>query len=101
MEKPNINLNELSFGKIFQISPEGLDPTQVSFAGDFLVSTEYSEHGVYGYLASVYERSQVPRTHGLAYMQIEWKYLECVGAVEWLRQNKKEEENGESSDNKS
>lgn len=95
MRKPSIGLDELVIGKMFQISPEGKDPVQVMYGGDFLISTEYLERGVRGYLASVLETEGTVRLDdGVAHALIDWKYLELVGEVNWYRKQK--EENGKS-----
>lgn len=84
MDKPNIDLTTLSFGKIFQIDPLGLDEIQITYGGDFLVSSEYNDRGVVGILASVQ-----PRQDHLVF-EVEWKYLSCVGQAEWYKINKEE-----------
>ena len=55
MKKPDVDLSTISIGKIFQISPEGNLPFQVKFGGDFLISTEYDDDFVTGYVANVFD----------------------------------------------
>jgi len=97
MKKPDAELSELVFGKIFQINPEGKDPVQVQFGGDFLIATQYFERGVMGYLACASEQEGMTRFKGRAYLMVEWKYLELVGSVEWFKEREKD---GESNSNK-
>lgn len=93
MQKPNVDLSTLTKGKIFQISPEGKDMINIQYGGDFLISCEYHEFGVQGYLACANEQEGILRYKGLAYLRVNWKDLHCVGSVEWFKQI--EEENGE------
>lgn len=88
MDKPNYNLNEIPVGQIFQISPEGIDPVQVEYGGEFLIGTQYEDWGVQGYLCSLIERPNLVRYKGYAFLRVDWKYLEFVGSVFWLRQDK-------------
>lgn len=94
MDKPDYDLKEIPMGQIFQISPEGLDPTQVEYGGDFLIALKYEEWGVYGYLAMVLDKPNINRSSGAAFVNINWKYLQFVGSCFWVKQQK--EENGNS-----
>ncbi len=96
MEKPDIDLETISLGKIFQISPEGNTPIQVKYGGDFVVATEYLDQGVQGYIANVYDQGPMVRIHGVSFVRVPWELVECVGAAQWFRKDKREEENGES-----
>lgn len=91
MDKPDIDLSTLSFGKLFQISPEGKHDIQVRYGGDFLIATEYSEEGVKGYLANIYEHPGSTRHKGVIYLLIAWDLIECVGSCYWFRKNDPEE----------
>lgn len=95
MKKPECELDSLSFGKILQIDPMGKDPIQVMYGGDFLISCAYSDKGVTGYLASVSDQTGHQRSLDRIYLTIDWKYLTCVGSVEWF--NQIEEKNGEKN----
>lgn len=91
MEIPD-KIDLLPSGQIFQISPEGLDPINVGYGGDFLVGSEYYSWGVRGYVATTGEHSDLVRFRGFAYLTINWKYLEFVGSCFWFRDNKGENE---------
>lgn len=94
MEKPDVDVSTLSVGKIFQIDPIGKDPIQARNGGDFLIATGYQDDFVIGYLASVYDQGAMTRFKGRAYLKIPWKYLECLGAVFWYKNEKEEDEKG-------
>jgi len=96
LERPDIPLEQLSIGKMFQISPEGKDSVQLVYGGDFIIATEYEESGVVGYMANVYDQSNSARTNGVINILIPWKYLHCVGSVHWFREQKKENNHGKS-----
>lgn len=96
MEKPNYDLKEIPMGQIFQISPEGLDPMQVEYGGDFLVALEYKEWGVFGYLATVFDRPNLVRADGIGYLNVKWTYLQYVGSAFWVKQTKEEHGNADS-----
>ena len=100
MQKPDVDLETLSLGKIFQISPEGKDDVQVRYGGDFLIATEYFEWGVMGYLANVYEHPGISRYKGVAYIRVGWAFIECVGSSFWFRKDEMEEKDGKSDSNK-
>ncbi len=95
MKKPSFAIEEMGVGKIFQISPEGKNPINILYGGDFLVATKYTERGVSGYLASVLEREGTASVDGEVHVHIEWEFLELVGESFWYKQQK-EDESGNS-----
>lgn len=100
MEKPNYDLHLIPVGQIFQICPEGLDPVEIEYGGDFLVGDKYEDAGVYGYLACVGHKPNLTRWKGFAYLRVKWKHLQFVGSCHWFRK-KITEENGESDSDSS
>lgn len=77
-------------GQIFQISPEGTDPMNVEYGGEFLIGSEYFNWGVQGYLACVYEIPGLVRYKGAAFLRVKWEYIEFVGSAFWFRKDKEE-----------
>lgn len=92
MQKPKVDLEGLSIGKIFQIDPASEHPLSVQYGGDFLISTKYSEAKVMGYLACVNDPTGIVRHNGVAYLIVPWEILECVGQAEWFKKDRKDVE---------